>query len=78
MARSSVVVVNILVKLNHYCRNNKRLILDWRAGPLRRRKGQLEGFVKGDRRDFLVGLGHASRATVGGIKGTDSQKYQRE
>ena len=33
-------------------------------------KGQLEGFVKGDRRDFLVGLGHASRATVGDIKHT--------
>ncbi len=78
MARSSVVVVNILVKLNHYCRNNKRLILDGRAGPLRRRKDSGKALLRVIGGISLLEFGHASRATVGGIKGTDSQKYQRE
>ena len=70
MACSSVVVVNILVKLNHYCRNNKRLILDWRAGPLRRRKDSWKALLRVIGGTSLLGFGHASRATVGDIKHT--------
>ncbi len=67
MARSSVVVVNILVKPNHYYRKTKYCEDEWRARPLRKRKGQLEGFVKSDRRDFLVKVRVASRVTVARI-----------
>jgi hypothetical protein len=46
MARSFVVVLNIPVKPNHYCRNTEYRKDEWRAGPLRRRKDSWKALLR--------------------------------